>query len=274
MVIYDFGANNGQNFNYYLSKGYKVVGIEANPLLCREIEKKFSNEIAAGKLTIMNYCLSADSDDEIVEFYVHKTNSLLSQFNKPGYENLDDFEPIKIKSKKASSIVKEFGAPYYIKIDIEHYDIMILKELLAEKIYGKYLSIEAQNPAILDVLLQSDYKYFNAVFGWTLKKFYPEFDFHMAGPFGKDIKSPWLTKENLSALFSEIKFGWIDIHASTEELQTGAIDLSYYKRDKAPLTPKEIKRKIIVFSRNFLIAVMPSGIFKFIRKIYKKTLKK
>lgn len=270
MIIYDFGANNGQNFNYYLSKGFKTIGIEANPLLCAEIEKKFSKEIASGQLKIINCCLSATSDDEIVIFYVHKTNSLLSQFNKPGYDKLDDFEPINIKSKKASTIIKEYGDPYYIKIDIEFYDIMILKELISNNIYAKYLSIESQSSDILNVLLQSDYKYFNAVFGWTMKKFYPNFDFHMAGPFGEDIKSPWLVKENLSKLFSIIKFGWIDIHATTLDINTSEIDLSFYKRDKAPLSLKEIKRKTIVFSRDILLKLMPSGLFKLIRKFYKK----
>ena len=41
MVIYDFGANKGQNLKYYLSKKCKVVAIEANPELCLQIQKKF-----------------------------------------------------------------------------------------------------------------------------------------------------------------------------------------------------------------------------------------
>ena len=38
-VIIDFGANKGQNINYYLLKADIVVCVEANPKLVKEIQK-------------------------------------------------------------------------------------------------------------------------------------------------------------------------------------------------------------------------------------------
>jgi hypothetical protein len=39
-VIYDFGANNGDDIPYYLKKAELVVAVEANPSLCQKIEER------------------------------------------------------------------------------------------------------------------------------------------------------------------------------------------------------------------------------------------
>ncbi len=40
-IIYDFGANNGDDIPYYLKKAELVVAVEANPSLCQKIEERF-----------------------------------------------------------------------------------------------------------------------------------------------------------------------------------------------------------------------------------------
>jgi len=35
-IIYDVGMNNGDDCEYYLTKGYRVVAVEANPALASE----------------------------------------------------------------------------------------------------------------------------------------------------------------------------------------------------------------------------------------------
>jgi FkbM family methyltransferase len=229
MVIYDFGANEGQNFQYFLSKGYKVVGIEANPTLCDEMNKKFSKEIADKRVVVVNCCLSDESDDEVVDFYVHNEANVLSQFNKPEKDQLSNFSKIQVKTKKPSSIVKEYGEPYYIKIDIEHYDVHVLKELISSKIFPKFISVEAHDPDVLKLLIESKrFKRYNVVKGESLSQIYPQFDFHSSGPLGTDLKSPWLDENGINELFGRISFGWLDIHASTEDLPAGKVNLSFY----------------------------------------------
>ena len=49
-VIYDFGMNNGDDVAYYLLKGHRVVGVEANSDLCAEVEERFAREIETGRL--------------------------------------------------------------------------------------------------------------------------------------------------------------------------------------------------------------------------------
>ena len=56
-MIYDFGANDGVNLHYYLSKD-SVVAVEANPLLCEQMRERFPQPIRDGRLTVLNVALS------------------------------------------------------------------------------------------------------------------------------------------------------------------------------------------------------------------------
>ena len=42
-IIYDFGANNGDDIPYYLMKADEVIAVEANPKLCDVIKNRFSS---------------------------------------------------------------------------------------------------------------------------------------------------------------------------------------------------------------------------------------
>lgn len=50
-LIYDVGLHDGQDSAYYLSKGYRVVAIEASPDFAQHAEQQFRAEIAAQRLT-------------------------------------------------------------------------------------------------------------------------------------------------------------------------------------------------------------------------------
>ena len=62
-IIYDFGMNNGDDVPYYLQKGTKVVGVEANPAMCDLVRERFQDEIRSGKLQIEN-CVLADGEHD------------------------------------------------------------------------------------------------------------------------------------------------------------------------------------------------------------------
>jgi FkbM family methyltransferase len=234
MTIYDFGANKGQNLKYYLSKNYKVVAIEANPDLCNLINNKFINEIKLNKLIVLNNCLSETNDGALVDFYVHKKRNVLSQFTKPSDDILSEFVKIEVPSRKPSSIIKQFGEPYFIKIDLEHYDLNVLNELILNNVKAKYFSIEAHDKIILDTLIDSNlFKYFNLVKGDNFRLLYNNFNAHSAGPFGPDLISPWLDKNKIRDLVNELGYGWIDIHATSEDYITlNEINVDLYKNNE------------------------------------------
>ena len=78
-VIYDLGSNNGDDIPYYLLKCDLVVAVEANPILCKHIEARFSDAIQDGRLVVENYVLDTDQSQGNVSFYIHRTNHVLSQ---------------------------------------------------------------------------------------------------------------------------------------------------------------------------------------------------
>ena len=53
-LIFDIGMHVGQDTAFYLAKGFRVIAVEANPLLVRDAEKHFKNQIETGQLTILN----------------------------------------------------------------------------------------------------------------------------------------------------------------------------------------------------------------------------
>lgn len=227
-VIYDFGMNEGLNLNYYLKKGFKVVGVDANPTVCEKVRSKFSAQITSGQLFIENCILSNSASGVAGTFYLHKELSVLGQFPIPSADQIHKFRPIQVPQRKASEIVKQFGTPHYIKIDLENYDHMVLRDLATEKIKPPFLSAECHNIHVLLEILAMGYEVFNLVEGISVDSFYsdtpittPEgkinfsFKAHSAGPFGHDIKTNWLHKENFLYFLINNSLGWKDIHATT-----------------------------------------------------------
>jgi hypothetical protein len=52
-LVYDVGMNNGDDTAYYLSLGFRVVAIDANPELVEQAKSRFANEIASQRLIIL-----------------------------------------------------------------------------------------------------------------------------------------------------------------------------------------------------------------------------
>lgn len=226
-IIYDLGSNNGSNIPYYLLKSDLVVAVEANPKLCEIIKKNFKQDIDNRKLIVENCIVTVLRDNEDKDFYLHRYQNVLSQFLKPNNDILKQYLKVKLRSRNIISIIKDYGEPYYIKIDLEHYDSYILKELFLRKIYPKYLSIESHTSEIIDIIIQNGkYKSFKLVDGSQIHKRYKNriikninysFSSHSAGPFGNDIDGLWMGKKNFIFLLSIVGFGWKDIHCSLED---------------------------------------------------------
>jgi FkbM family methyltransferase len=100
-LIYDVGMNNGQDSAFYMHKGYRVVAIEANPVLCERARQEFSNKIQSGQLTILNVAISEIEGE--LDFYVNLDNDHWSSLD-PDWGTRDNtrFETIKIQSVSLS----------------------------------------------------------------------------------------------------------------------------------------------------------------------------
>ena len=52
-LVYDVGVHRGDDTAYYLHKGFRVVGVEANPAMADHLRNRFKSEIAAGALQLL-----------------------------------------------------------------------------------------------------------------------------------------------------------------------------------------------------------------------------
>jgi len=218
-IAYDFGANNGSNIPYYLLKFDKVVAVEANPKLTEHISKEYSKYIQEGRLFVENCAVS--NKNEIINFYIHKYNNVLSQLPKP--DSIDDFNVVSITSVKPSEIIKKYGNPEYVKIDLEHSDAEILSEIFNSGIFPNYISAEVHDISVFSLLTYTDtYGSFKILDGQSVSDIYKNVDingvlysfpFHSAGPMFEDINQKSLNKIELFNELSRVGLGWKDIHA-------------------------------------------------------------
>jgi FkbM family methyltransferase len=230
-IVYDFGMNNGDDVAYYLRKGLRVVGVEANPVLCDLCAARFSDAIASAKLTILNVALVRETSEEQIEFFVHKFNHVLSQVGAPPDKIKGDFDAIRVPNRRASDVIKQFGIPHYVKIDIEHFDHIVLEDIFENGVRPPYISVESHSIQVFALLVAAGYRKFNLVDGITVSMSYGDakintpqgiesysFKYHSAGPFGEDIVSPWLDQDSFFYFLASVGLGWKDIHATLNDV--------------------------------------------------------
>ncbi len=224
-LIYDVGMHNGDDSAYYLAKGYEVVGIDANPSLCAACVTRFEREIAEGRMTVLN--VGVGPAEDLMLFHINERESQLSSFVAP-VNSKDSWLQIRVPVRRLSSIIAERGPAHYVKIDVEHFDHLILEELEGGAPRPPFISAEAHHPQTLTALLNLGYRRFKLVEGVKVPTLYGQrsiatlsgeivnhtFPPLSSGPFGDDLDGPWLDAKALSREIAKVGWGWIDIHAA------------------------------------------------------------
>lgn len=263
-IIYDLGASRGENLPYYLLKSELVIAVEANTENCKFIEKKFQKQIIEKKLVVEN-CIIGEKSDDYEDFYLHE-NYLLGQFPEPKKDKIDKFKKVKLKKKDILNLFKIYGKPYYVKIDLEEYDNVILKRIFEQGIKPNYISAEAINNEVIDIFLNNvNYNSFKLIEGNTVNLLYKKIDLNIdgkkskysfpensAGPFGNDIMGNWINKKNFFKLMEYKKPGWRDIHASLLDLSENTQEFSkYIKIEKKMEKKAKLVKRFLRFKSKF-----------------------
>jgi FkbM family methyltransferase len=259
-VVYDLGANNGDDIPYYLLKSDVVVAVEANPTLCELINVKFKAEIQAGRLVVENCVVTDETESSVADFYIHKSNHVLSQLPQPAPADLMMFKKVVLPAKAITELIDSHGNPYYIKIDIEHYDAQILRALFSAGVFPPFISAELHSIEVFALLVaQGGYNAFKLVDGGSVSRVYSNrliiceneqkqvkfsFPFHAAGPFGNDVDGVWMTADNFLRVLALEGLGWKDIHATNLESAGLSTRISSYDLILGYIR-REIKAKLL-----------------------------
>lgn len=142
-LIYDVGMHRGEDTAYYLAKGYRVVGFEADPELAAACASRFEGE---SRLTIVPGAI-ADANAATVTFYRHPNTvwGTVDRDRAGDAERAGMGTPIEVPSVDFGAVLERTGVPAYLKIDIEGAGKLCLEALerLAER--PDSVSIEASH---------------------------------------------------------------------------------------------------------------------------------
>ena len=125
-------------------------------------------------------------------------------------------------------IINQYGSPFYVKIDIEHFDQFVLEEMFEANIRPKFISAECHDISVFAALVSlGKYNAFKIVDGGSVATRYKShpietregsetysFPAYSAGPFGDDIPWPWLPASQFFYVLSSAGLGWKDVHAT------------------------------------------------------------
>jgi FkbM family methyltransferase len=212
-LIFDVGAHKGEDTAFYLSKGFRVIAIEANPNFCRVIEDRFREAVSDGSLVILNTAIA--QHEGTIEFFVNEKKSVWGTTKRDWVDRNRQFgagqiSEIKVSCEPLSNIVAKHGIPYYCKIDIEGADVDALASLSQDEA-PQYVSIESTKTSWDDLidefrLLRSlGYRRFKVI-DQSLVSLQEcpnppsegryvdhQFEFDSSGLFGTEAPAGWLT---------------------------------------------------------------------------------
>jgi len=231
-LIIDVGAHKGDDAEFYLRKGFRVVAIEANPLHAAAIRERLGDDIRTGRLTLLDVGI-LDREGEI-EFYRNLQSDDWSSFDPVfGCRNGTPYDVIPVRCITFDRVLAEFGIPYYLKIDIEGAERHVFEALIRHSAAPAFLSTEASSPDYLDYMRTLGYRAFQLVEQGLLPQtrlpkparegvYVPwQFGPYASGLFGAERPGRWSTLAEVTSAFVDrtvarsLEAGeWYDFHAA------------------------------------------------------------
>jgi FkbM family methyltransferase len=211
-LIFDLGMHRGEDAAYYLARGFRVVGVECEPDHVRHLRQRFAREIADGRLVLVDRAIADHTGT--VTFYRNKNISVWGTIS-PAWADRNiragtAVEEIIVEAIAPDVLFRQYGIPFYLKVDIEGADMLVVEVLAQFDARPSYLSVEAEEVSF--DRLRRDFATMGAL-GYHQFKLSPQhhvarqrvpaasphgtmidwtFEDGSSGLFGEDIDGPWL----------------------------------------------------------------------------------
>ncbi|MGE0315522.1 MAG: FkbM family methyltransferase [Lautropia sp.] len=258
-LIFDVGMHQGEDTAFYLKKGFRVVGFEADPRLAAGCRTRFADAIASGMLTIVEGAICeppAPGTDrpETIRFYRNTGNTVWGTVDGEWASRNESLgtrsEIIEVPVVDFAECLRRFGVPYYLKIDIEGMDRVCLKALATVEQRPAYVSIEAEKvdrgrlEAEVVLLTRLGYAGFQAIQQSgisTQREPEPPREGHYAGHrfaegssglFGEDLPGPWTDAATLLRRYRRVfvLYRWFGDSAVLPRLRAGRLLIKVLSR--------------------------------------------
>jgi FkbM family methyltransferase len=265
LTIFDVGMNNGDDSAHYLSNGYRVIAIEANPLLVELGRRRFREEIAAGQMVIE--AVGVCERPGRAPFWINETRSVFSSFDRDrASRGIAQCYSVDVECVTFDTLLKKYGVPFYVKLDVEGAEAHCLGSLGSVGI-PKYVSVEAEGLECLMLLWELGYRQFKIVDQMRHNSRFPNFTNEnvlsrsakrmcgyadrlknratkvafprgSSGPIGEDTIGTWQNVEQVAYNWLHLHFGyknrgtlnaesWYDFHAKAT--RQSSLESSDYK---------------------------------------------
>jgi FkbM family methyltransferase len=227
-LVYDVGLHKGEDSEFYLKKGFRVVAIEAVQELCEIARRRLHRYVETGQLVILNVAICNENGS--VKFFANQHNSVWGTANEAWAKRNERMGTssceITVKGTCFSEVLAKYGMPYYLKIDIEGSDLLCVSCLKDFQSRPKHLSLESAKTswrslrkefALLEELGYSRFKVVaqNEVVTQVAPNparegRYAEHQFEhgASGLFGEELPGRWLSRKEALKLYRRIFLGY------------------------------------------------------------------
>lgn len=254
-MICDIGMHKGEDTDYYLRRGFRVVGVEADPVLVEHCRGRFAPEIGSGQLVIVHGAIVDDDTRGSVRFFQNPHKSVWGTTVPQWAERNARLGAVSVEIEvpvvRLGELFVQHGCPHYLKIDIEGMDLVCLEKLLKTDCRPRYVSMESEKVDFRSLIAEFDV--FHAL-GYT--RFFIQQQANMprrkvprgsieglpvdhvfprgsSGPFGSDLGTEgWLTRDAALVRYNKIfrEYRWLGDASALQRLPYGRDILRYLSK--------------------------------------------
>jgi FkbM family methyltransferase len=234
-LIYDVGLHKGEDTEFYLLKGFRVVAFEANPELIASCRQRFRSYIDEGRLTIVEGAVVGPevvgAGSRTVKFYKNSDLSVWGTVREDWADRNARMGTTSVVTEVEAidfvDALRTYGVPYFMKIDIEGCDTVCVNALREFEERPTYLSIESDKTSLenikreIDLFYELGYTSFQAVEQSTIparqrppipakegRSIEHRFVEGSSGLFGRELEPCWKSKEEILSHYRSILLGF------------------------------------------------------------------
>lgn len=128
-LVFDIGANYGNRVEPFLRLGANVIAIEPQKKCCDYLSSKYGD-----KIKILQVGLG--EEEGVKEFYISNASTISSfsqewikKVSESRFKNYNWSNSISVPIITLDSVIEKYGVPKFIKIDVEGFELQVLKGL-------------------------------------------------------------------------------------------------------------------------------------------------
>ena len=119
-LVFDIGMYDGADSRYFLDEGFRVVAVEANPVLIAHARVRFAGEIASNQLILIDAAIAKASGE--VDLAICSEDPGSSSLFPAQIAHRGIARTHTVRATTFDELLREYGTPHYLKVDIEGAD--------------------------------------------------------------------------------------------------------------------------------------------------------